>query len=187
MKINNLLLVLALISGTLAIFFTGVNYENKSQQTLAIAQQLDLTIRLLTEQERMSDPILRQEFDDKIDQLIIMGSQERTVWWLKPCTRKSLDLSLLRAFQYRGIDAPLSALRQQINNNSLNTYLVGQCEASILVTEAAYAKLVDDPAYDPLIQNLSCLPSAAKVTPVAHAASPELILPPIPEDFDLPN
>ena len=98
-KISNTLLLGALMCGTFATFFAGASYENKSQQTLAIAQQLDHAIALATESYVTLSPQQRVANDRQVDQLIIMASEQRRDWWLKPCSRKTLNLSLLKAFQ----------------------------------------------------------------------------------------
>ena len=98
-KIPNILLLSALMCGTFATFFAGASYENKSQQTLAIAGQLDHAIALATESYVTLSPKQRIANDRQVDQLIIMAAKQREDWWLKPCSRKTLNLSLLKAFQ----------------------------------------------------------------------------------------
>jgi hypothetical protein len=186
-KFTNLLLIAALMSGTMAVFFTGTTYERKSNQTLEIAQQLNLALELAAQNSRPLNPDQRIYNDKMIDQLIILASHQRADWWLKPCSRKTLNLALLKAFQYRGVDPALARLEQEMENNQLDNFRVSQCRESIQLTEAAYAKLSTDPAYDPLIRDLICRhndSSFEKPEPVAEPMT--LALPPIPENFDAP-
>lgn len=186
-KFTNLLLIAALMSGTMAVFFTGTNFERKSHRTLEVAQQLNLALELAAQN---SSPLTLEQriYNDRmIDQLIILASHQRADWWLKPCTRKTLNLALLKAFQYRGVDPALARLEQEINNSQLDNKRISQCQESIQLTEAAYAKLSTDPAYDPLIRDLICRhenSSAKKPKPEPEPMT--LVLPPIPDDFETP-
>lgn len=185
-KISNTLLLGALMCGTFATFFAGASYENKSQQTLAIAQQLNHAIALATESYVTLSPQQRANNDRQVDQLIIMASEQRKDWWLKPCSRKTLNLSLLKAFQYRGVEPALAYLNKEIKENEPNPSHVTRCKTFINATEAAYAKLTQDPAYDPLIRDLICnkhLQAKSKPAPEPMV----LELPPLPENFIAPG
>lgn len=181
-KTSNILLLGALMCGTSATFFAGASYENKSQHTLAIAQQLDRAIVLATESYMALSPEQRATNDQQVDALIIMGSNQRLNWWIKPCSRKTLDLSLLRAFQYRGLEPSILALKKEIKRNELNINLVAQHKASIASTEAAYAKLTQDPAYDPEIRDLLCR-QQIEAKPKPRPAPMVIELPSLPADF----
>ncbi len=184
-KFTNLLLIAALMSGTIVVFFTGTTYERKSHRTLEIAQQLNLALELAAQNSQPLNPDQRIYNDKMIDQLIILASHQRADWWLKPCSRKTLNLALLKAFQYRGVDPALARLEQEMKNNQLNNYRVSQCRESIQLTETAYAKLSTDPAYDPLIRDLICRQNNSNFEEPEPVAEPmTLVLPPVPEDFD---
>lgn len=181
-KFTNLLLIAALICGTLAVFFTGTTFERKRHRTLEIAQQLNLALELAAQNSKPLNPQQQVNNDKMIDELIIMASEQSADWWLKPCSRKTLNLALLKAFQYRGIQSPLARIKREIRDHPLDPSRIIQCERSIELTEAAYAKLSTDPAYDPLIRELLCNHRAeAKLQPEVKSMVVEL--PPIPEDF----
>ena len=186
-KFTNLLLIAALMTGALAVFFTGTTFERKSHRTLEIAQQLNLALELAARNTNSLGPDQRIYNDQMIDQLIILASHQRADWWLKPCTRKTLNLALLKAFQYRGINPALARLKQEIKDSRLDNDRISQCRESIQLTEAAYAKLSTDPAYDPLIRELICRQGYSSVEKPKPEPEPmTLVLPPIPEDFDTP-
>ncbi|NCG09012.1 MAG: hypothetical protein GWO81_05525 [Verrucomicrobia bacterium] len=184
-KFTNLLLIAAFMSATLAVFFTGTSFERKSHRTLEIAQQINLALQLAAESRRPLNSEQRIYNDKMIDQLIIIAAEQRADWWLKPCSRKTLNLALLKAFQYRGVDPALASLKREMKDSQSSSYRVSQCKQSIQLTEAAYAKLSTDPAYDPLIRDLICKHEAV-AKPQAAPEPMALELPPIPDDFDNP-
>lgn len=182
-KISNILLLTALVCGTLATFFAGAAYESRSQQTLVIAQQLDHAIALATESYVRLTPQQRISNDHYVDQLIIMAANQRLKWWLKPCSRKTLNLSLLKAFQYRGVEPALGRLQQAIKQSNRDALALDTHAASVESVEIAYAELTQDPAYDPLIRELIC----NKDSLVDSKSAPEpkaLALPPLPENLE---
>ncbi|CAI8285450.1 MAG: Uncharacterised protein [Opitutia bacterium UBA7350] len=185
-KISNALLLAALFCGTLATFFAGAAYENRSQQTLVIAQQLDHSVALATESYVMLSPPQRISNDHYVDQLIIMAANQRLKWWVKPCSLKTLNLSLLKAFQYRGLEPALAHLQGEIKKPNLDTLAKVKHETSVESVEIAYAFLTQDPAYDPLIRDLICN-QAGLVRSNAASTPKASYLPPLPEDLKVPS
>ncbi|MGZ0707406.1 hypothetical protein ACWPKO_03600 [Coraliomargarita sp. W4R53] len=101
-KLKSLLLPLALVFATLAVFEFGARYGATNMRAYAIASELQLPLAIYAQTDSNMDIGSKERFAALIDNGIAMGAMHREVWYLDKDARAALDKALTHAFSVRG-------------------------------------------------------------------------------------
>ena len=101
-KLKSLLLPLALVFATIAVFESGTRYGATNMRAYAIASELQLPLAIYAQADSNMDIGSKERFAALIDNGIAMGAKHREVWYLDKDARAALDKALTYAFSVRG-------------------------------------------------------------------------------------
>ena len=101
-KLKNLLLLLALVFGALAIFESGVRYGASNMRAHAIASELQLPLGIYISGNSSMDAQNKAQWTAIIDHGIAAGAIHRQLWYLNADAKAQLDKVLTVALSVRG-------------------------------------------------------------------------------------
>ena len=145
-KFRSLLLPLALVFGSIAIFETGARYGATNMRAYAIAQQLysltQIRISIQTEEnENAQVPVVPI---DQIDNLIVSGSMLREIWHLSTNAKETLNNTLAFVLQARGCENVINRLKQARESEGTNDDDQKQFDTIIAAIQLAQIELIDN-------------------------------------------
>ena len=101
-KLKNLLLLLALVFGALAIFESGARYGASNMRAHAIASELQLPLGIYISGNSSMDAPTKAQWAAIIDHGIAAGAIHRQLWYLNADAKAHLDKVLSVALSVRG-------------------------------------------------------------------------------------
>ena len=145
-KLRVLLLPLALVFGTIAIFETGSRYGATNMHAYAIAQQLhsltQIRISIQTEEnENAQVPVVPI---DQIDSLIASGSMLREIWHLSTNAKEALNNTLAFVLQARGCENIIKQLKQARESAGATEDSQEEFDSIIAAIQLAQTELIDN-------------------------------------------
>ena len=145
-KFRSLLLPLALVFGSIAIFETGARYGATNMRAYAIAQQLhsltQIRISIQTEEnENTQVPVVPI---DRIDSLIASGSMLREIWHLSTNAKEVLNNTLAFVLQARGYENIINQLKQARESAGATEDSQEEFDSIIAAIQLAQTELIDN-------------------------------------------
>jgi len=101
-KLKNLLLLLALVFGAIAIFESGARYGASNMRAHAIASELQLPLGIYISGNSSMDEPTKAQWAAIIDHGIAAGAIHRQLWYLNADAKAQLDKVLTVALSVRG-------------------------------------------------------------------------------------
>ena len=101
-KLKNLLLLLALVFGAIAIFESGARYGASNMRAHAIASELQLPLGIYISGNSSMDEPTKAQWAAIIDHGIAAGAIHRQLWYLNTDAKAQLDKVLTVALSVRG-------------------------------------------------------------------------------------
>ena len=145
-KLRVLLLPLALVFGTIAIFETGSRYGATNMRAYAISKQLhSLTqIRISIQNEENENTQVPVVPIDQIDNLIASGSMLREIWHLSANAKETLNNTLAFVLQARGCENIINRLKQVRESEGTTDDEQEQFDTIIAAIKLAQIELIDN-------------------------------------------
>ena len=103
-KIRSLLLPLALVFASIAVFEFGARYGATNMRAIAIAEQTQLSMEIFSQAHTAMSKEAQASYIMLIDRNIAAGALHRNIWHLSGDAQTPLDQVLAKAFSIRGND-----------------------------------------------------------------------------------
>lgn len=103
-QLRSLLLPLALLFASIAVFEFGARYGTTNMRALAIAEQTQLSMDIFSQVHSVICKEAQASYILLIDRNIVAGTLHRNIWHLSGDAKNSLDQVLTKAFSIRGND-----------------------------------------------------------------------------------
>lgn len=141
--LKSILLSLALVFASIAIFETGARYGSTNMRAYAIAEQLHrmLQIRLPIQSKEHGSAELPIVPVAQIDALIATGAKHRKIWYLNKKAKQPLEQSLAYALALRGGDNVIKSIQENQSLADANPSLIDELIAAI---KEAQVDLIDN-------------------------------------------